>query len=72
MAKKKSVAKKVANKSTRKKSDKVRSDECPDNVCPIDKKKKKSKGYKVSDDPKSCWGSFLDFIFPSRKKNEQY
>jgi len=67
MSKKKDVARKVVNKKIRKVSDKVRSDECPDNVCPIDKKKK-TKGCKVSKDSSNCWGSFLDFIFPSRKK----
>lgn len=67
---KKNVAKKVVNKKSRKVSDKVRSDECPDGVCPIDKKKKKTKVSKCSKAPKNCWGSFLDFVFPSRKHND--
>lgn len=65
--KKKNVARKKVNKKTRKVSDKVRGDDCPDSVCPI----KKKKGYRESSEvPKSYLGSFLDFIFPSRTKNE--
>lgn len=67
MAKKKDVARKSVNKKTRKVSDKVRGDECPNDICPIDKKKK-SKCCKVSKCSKNCWGSFLDFVFPSRTK----
>lgn len=69
MSKKKDASRKVVNKKSRKVSDKVRSDECPNNVCPIDKKKKTKKSCQVSEDSSNCWGSFLDFIFPSRKKN---
>lgn len=71
MKKKKSVAKKVVNKNSRKKSSKVRDDECPDNICPIDKKKNKTKEKPASKAPKNCWGQFLDFVFPSRTKDEQ-
>lgn len=69
MSKKKDVSRKAVNKKTRKVSDKVRGDDCPNDVCPIDKKNKKSKCCKVSEDSLNYWGSFLDFIFPSRKKN---
>ena len=68
MSKKKDVSRKAVNKKSRKVSDKVRGDDCPNDVCPINKKKK-TKGCKVSADSSNCWGSFLDFIFPSRKKN---
>lgn len=76
MTKKKDVSRKVVNKKTRKVSNKVRGDECPDNVCPINKKKKKnngskccSKAQKASEVSTNYFVSFLDFIFPSRKKN---
>ena len=69
MSKKKDAARKAVNKKTRKVSDKVRGDECPNNVCPLDKKKKKTKDTKVSEASRNCWGSFLDFVFPSRTKN---
>lgn len=64
---KKSVARKQFNKKTRKVSDKVRGDECPNDICPI---KKKKAHYKSSEVSNSYIGSFLDFIFPSRTKNE--
>lgn len=65
--KKKSVARKRVNKKTRKISDKIKGDECPDSVCPI----KKKKAYnQVPEVPKSYFGSLLNFIFPSRSKNE--
>lgn len=67
MSKKKDVARKRANKKTRKVSDKVRGDECPDDVCPI---KKKKGCCKASEAPRSYLGSLLNFIFPSRTKNE--
>lgn len=63
MSKKKDVARKSSSKKTRK----VKQNDCPDDVCPIDRKKK-SKCCKVSKCSKNCWGSFLDFVFPSRTK----
>lgn len=67
MAKKKNVARKSVNKNTRRVSDKVKGDECPNDICPI---KKKKGCCKVPEVPKSYLGSFLDFVFPSRTKNE--
>lgn len=62
--------KRVSNKNTRRVSSKVKTDDCPDGVCPIDKKKKKKSSSKslpkVSEEPKSLWCQFLDFVFPSR------